>query len=98
MGFRIKLPVLFGFIAIALIVWDSHNQHVIESMGMGWDTGAPIWPYQTSWILLFAINAPACILSTPFLYLLNLQTAYGRYPLQFLSTLFLWWFVGSRIA
>ena len=28
-------------------------------MGMGWDDGAPVWPYQTPNILLFTLNTPA---------------------------------------
>jgi len=48
--FCILLPILFGLLAVALMTWDYHNQRIIESIGMTWDTGAPIWPYQTSWI------------------------------------------------
>ena len=41
------------------MAWDLYNEGIIAQTGMGWDTGAPIWPYQTPAILLFAINTPA---------------------------------------
>jgi len=52
--FRILLPAVMGALSVALMVWDSQNQRVIRSMGMAWDTGAPLWPYQTPDTLLFA--------------------------------------------
>ena len=59
--YRIFLPVTQGALGTALIIWNVHNTRVIESMGMAWDMGAPIWPYQASWLLLVGINAPAYV-------------------------------------
>jgi hypothetical protein len=81
--FRGWLPVVQGGIAAALMAWDLYNQSVISSMGMAWDTGAPIWPYQTSEILIVAINAPAYVLCRPLFILFHLETASMRYPLLF---------------
>jgi hypothetical protein len=94
---RLWLPLLQGCVAIALMAWDIHNQHVIESVGMGWDTGAPIWPYQTSEILLVAVNAPAYVLCSPFFSLFHLETASMRYPLLFPMILAWWFWIGRRI-
>jgi hypothetical protein len=44
---KISLPTVIGLVSATLMVWDLHNQRVIMSMGMAWDTGAPLWPYQT---------------------------------------------------
>jgi len=75
---RVTLPIVFGGLAAALMAWDIHNTHVMESMGMAWDTGAPIWPYQSSFLILFAINFPAFVLAAPFFVLGQLQT----YPMR----------------
>jgi hypothetical protein len=48
---RIILPLVMGIVSLPLVLWDIHNQRVIESMGMAWDMGAPLWPYQSSDIL-----------------------------------------------
>ena len=95
--FRIILPLIFGLTAIGLIAWDYHNMRIIESMGMDWDTCAPIWPYQTSWMLLFAINAPAIFLSRPLCFLLDLKLHNSFYPIHFLAILLFWYWVGSRL-
>ncbi len=94
--FRLLLPLIFGCLGIALVVWEYHNQRVIAAMGMGWDTGPPIWPYQTSWILLQAINAPALALDLALFWLLGVRA--DVLLLLELPTIFLWWwFVGWRI-
>ena len=62
---RIVLPSVIGVPSLPLILWDIHNARAIESMGMAWDVGAPIWPYQASDILLRALNAPAYSIAMP---------------------------------
>jgi hypothetical protein len=95
--FRFLLPLVFGCLAIALTAWQFHNDSVIEAMGMGWDTGPPIWPYQTPWILLQAINAPAYALDLLLFTLLGVRNNQARLLLE-LPTIFLWWwFIGLRI-
>jgi hypothetical protein len=64
---------------------------------MGWDTGPPIWPYQTSWILLQAINAPAYALDLPLFMLLGVRTSQARLLLELPTILLWWWFIGWRI-
>jgi len=87
--FRLLLPVVFGCLAIALIAWEFHNESVIEAAGMGWDTGPPIWPCQTSWILLQAIDAPAYALDLPLSMLLGVKTNQARLLLEVPTILFL---------
>jgi hypothetical protein len=95
--FRHLLPVVFGCLAVALIAWELHNQLVISAMGMAWDTGPPIWPYQTSWILLQSINAPACALALSLLTLFGVRTIQTVLLVEFPFILAWWWFVGWRI-
>lgn len=95
--FRLVLPIVLGCVAIALMVWEFHNEHVIEAMGMGWDTGPPVWPYETSWILLQAINAPAYFLDSPLFMLLGLKSGQAQLLLEFPTILLWWWFIGWRI-
>lgn len=95
--FRVVLPVLFGLIAVSLMVWDLRNQRVIESVGMGWDTGAPVWPYQASFLLLFVIAAPVFGLAEPLFFLLHLETQEVRYPVLLPAILLWWWWLGTRI-
>ena len=72
--FRLVLPAVLGFLATVLMVWDYENNRMVELMGMGWDMGAPFWPYQAIYLLLFTVNAPAFVLSMPILKLLNLHS------------------------
>ena len=94
---RLVLALVFGCIAIALIAWEFHNERVIEFMGMGWDTGPPIWPYQSSWILLQAINAPAYAVDLPLFVLLGVRNNQARLLLELPTILIWWWFIGWRI-
>ncbi len=94
--YRVILPIVFGGLAAALMVWDIRNTHVIESMGMAWDTGAPIWPYRASFLILFAVNFPALVLAAPLFLLGKLQTYPMRVMILPLITLW-WWWVGTRI-
>ena len=95
--YRLTLPLLFGCVSGLLMIWDLHNNKVIESMGRAWDTGPPIWPYEASWIALLTINAPAYVLSAPLFFLFNLQTAPARYPLLFPAIIIWWWWLGLLI-
>jgi len=95
--FRLVLPLVFGCIAIALIAWELHNEQVIESVGMGWDTGPPIWPYQSSWILLQGINAPAYALDLAIFLLLGVGNNQARLLFELPTILIWWWFIGWRI-
>jgi hypothetical protein len=82
-----------GAITALLTAWDIHNWHVIMAMGMAWDTGAPVWPYQTSDILLRLLNAPADFLAIPIGNLLGLVAP--NYDLVcFPCSLLWWWAVG----
>jgi hypothetical protein len=56
---KLVLPIVMGLISAVLMVWDIHNQNIIRLMAMRWDTGAPLWPYQTPDTLLYAMNLPA---------------------------------------
>jgi hypothetical protein len=92
-SFRLVLPILMGAVSAILIAWDIHNQRIIMSMGMAWDTGAPLWPYQTPDTLLSALNFPAYLIATPVSRILGLL-APRHYLALFPAILFWWWLVG----
>jgi hypothetical protein len=84
-----------GSISTLLMVWDIHNQRTITSMGMAWDTGAPLWPYQTPDTLLFALNTPAFLISTADNYFFKFGLIGPmNYILFFPAILAWWWLVG----
>jgi hypothetical protein len=85
-----------GIVSLPLVLWDIHNERVIVSMGMAWDAGAPIWPYQTSDILLRLLNGPAYYVTMPFANALRLSAA-SQYLLVFPAILLWWWFLGLRL-
>ena len=89
-------PIVFGLIAFALIVWELHNEHIIETMGMRWDTGPPFWPYEASWAFLQGINAPAYVLDLPLFTLFELKSDQARLLVEFPTILAWWWFIGWR--
>jgi hypothetical protein len=93
---RILLPATLGIISTPLVVWDIYNTRVIESMGMAWDTGAPVWPYQTPDILLRVLNGPAYFVAVPLANLIGL-VASESYVLVVPAILAWWWFVGWRL-
>jgi hypothetical protein len=95
--YQIILPLIFGTVSGLLMIWDLHNVRVIEGMGMAWDTGPPVWPYEASRIALVWINAPAYAISAPFLFIFNLRTPVQRYSLVLPSVLMWWWWLGRRI-
>jgi hypothetical protein len=93
---RIVLPTAIGALSAMLTIWDIHNWNVIGSMGMAWDTGAPIWPYQTPDILLRLINFPAFLAAMPLSNLLKLM-APAYHLLVFPAGLVWWWLVGLHL-
>lgn len=93
---RILLPCLIGTISFLLVLWDVHNQAVIASMGMRWDTGAPLWPYQTPAIVLYFLNYPTHCIVQPMANHLDLTTP-KHYLLIFPATLLWWWFFGLEV-
>jgi hypothetical protein len=95
--FRVVLPIVFGFLAALLTLWDYENNRMVVLMGMGWDTGPPFWPYQAVYLLLYTINAPAFVLSTPILKLLSFQTLSLQYSVWFPAIVGWWWWIGTRI-
>ena len=94
---RVWLPASATLINCALLIWDIHNVHVIESMGMAWDTGAPFWPYQAAGYFLAVLNVPARAATLAVSYPLQLRTAL---PVDIETLLFavpLWWCIGRRL-
>jgi hypothetical protein len=85
------LPAAIGCLSAALMLWDIHNQRIIESMGMAWDTGAPLWPYQTPDTLLMAINAPAFVLAKIFSVLTRFDMIHPRNYFLVFPSILLWW-------
>jgi hypothetical protein len=94
--FRSLLPLLAAAIGAPLMVWDIHNQQIIARMGMAWDTGAPLWPYQTPDTILNALNIPASFLANGFS---NLFALYGplRYIFFYPAIIVLWWLIGVYV-
>ena len=95
--FRIVLPTIFGFLAVALFSWDYENSRIVASMGMGWDTGPPMWPYRAVPLFLYAVNAPAYVISGPILKLLDLRTYWLQDAVWLPVIVALWWWVGTCI-
>src|SRR5271157_4254772 len=95
--YRIILPIIFGCLALFLFGWEYENDRVVASMGMGWDTGPPIWPYLAVPLFSHAVNAPAYIISWPILKLLNPRTDWLQYVAWFPAIVALWWWVGTYI-
>lgn len=93
---RIILPSVMGAISLPLVIWAFYNEHVIASMGMAWDTGAPIWPYQTPQLLLYFLNYPAHYIAQPMANHLGLVSPQD-YFLLFPTTLIWWWLLGRQL-
>jgi hypothetical protein len=93
---RIVLPLVMGAISLLLMIWDVHNEQVIESMGMAWDTGAPPWPYQTPDILLRLLNGPAYFVAQPLANVFRLGGP-SHFLMVFPAILVWWWFLGLRL-
>jgi hypothetical protein len=95
--FRLVLPIVFGFLAAALMAWDYENQRMVQFMGMAWDTGPPFWPYQAVFLVLSMVNTPAFVIAIPIRGLLNLQTLSLQYLVWFPVIVDWWWWIGTRI-
>ena len=93
---QIVLPISLGAITAILTLWDIHNWNVVASMGMAWDTGAPIWPYQTSDILLQLMNYPAFVIAVPLANRFGLLAPQYHFVL-FPAELLWWWVVGCGL-
>ena len=85
-----------GIVSLPLVLWDIHNARVIESMGMAWDMGAPIWPYQASDILLRLLNGPAYSIAMPITNLLRLG-APAHLVLVVPAYLIWWWLLEKAL-
>lgn len=92
----VALPIWLGLVSAVLMMWDIHNQRVILAMGMAWDTGAPVWPYQTANILFFAINVPAYVLANPISRVFHLYVPVD-YVFRFPLVIGWWWFIGTIV-
>ena len=90
------IPKAALFISMPLTMWDMYNERVIESMGMAWDVGPPVWPYETPAILLYSMNFPAHLLFQPIANALGLVSP-KHHLLIFPATIAWWWFVQSRL-
>jgi hypothetical protein len=93
---RIVLPSAIGVLSVPLIFWDIHNARVIASVGMGWDMGAPIWPYQAADILMRLLNCPAYSIVMPIANWLRLAAPTHLF-LVVPAILIWWWFVGFTL-
>jgi hypothetical protein len=93
---RTIFPAVALVISVPLLIWDLYNEGVIAAMGMGWDTGPPVWPYQTPMILFFSLNFPAYFVSIP------VANAFGlivpmHYLVVFPATVLWWWLFGLTL-
>ena len=79
-----------GGISGILTIWDYYNCTVIERMGMAWDTGAPVWPFQTPDILLHVLNGPALLLTFG---LVSPKQHLIWYP----AAVLMWWSIGKIV-
>ena len=87
------MPCAIGAFSAVLTAWDVYNWKIIAAMGMAWDTGAPIWPYQTSDILLRLINFPGFVAAMPLANSLGLLAPRYHFVV-FPAGLVWWWIVG----
>ena len=88
---------MFGSLSLALFAWEHQNNRVIESMGMAWDMGPPIWPYQAVPLFSYALNAPAYIVCWPLIKLINAPADWIEYAIWLPAITALWWWVGARM-
>jgi len=93
---RINILLLAALISMPLIVWAISNEQIIKSMGLAWDTGAPVWPYETPQILLLALHFPAYIVAQPVANSSGLIAPDHYWVILPAATLW-WWFLGSQI-
>lgn len=80
-----------------MLAWQQHNERVIAAMGMAWDTGAPVWPYEAPWIVFAIVNAPAALAGVAVSHLASIQAFEGRLPIHLTAAILLWFSVGTLI-
>ncbi|MCI0353151.1 MAG: hypothetical protein L0Z53_27340 [Acidobacteriales bacterium] len=85
-----------GIVSLPLMLWDIYNLRVIMAMGMAWDTGPPVWPYQTPEIVLSLLNFPASFVGVRIANALGL-VAPEHYFVVFPAILVWWWVFGLRL-
>ncbi len=95
-NWKVVLPTTMGGVSILLCAWDIYNQRIIQSMGMAWDTGAPIWPYETPAMLFFALNVPSFVISVRLANMVGLLVPW-HYIIVLPAALFWWWILGAAI-
>ena len=95
--FRVVLPIVVGFLSLILFAWEHQNNRVIESMGMAWDIGPPMWPYQAVPLFSYALNAPAYIACWPLIKMIEARADWIEYAIWLPAITALWWWVGTRI-
>ena len=88
---RFLLPLSVGVVSTGLMIWDIHNERIIERMGNGLGHGAPVWPYQTAEILFSFLNLPAYLFAVPIIRAYHLYIP-RHYIVLFPSSL-LWWYI-----
>jgi len=81
------------FLALPLVAWDVH----LAPLRMGYDTGAPFWPFEIPSVLLILCDAPASILARPFVGLFDARSALSRDSLILIATPPVWYWIGDRI-
>ena len=67
-------------------------------MGMAWDTGAPLLPYQTPDTLLFAINTPAYFVAAAACNFLGFGVISPLHYVTFFSAIVAWWWQSRPIG
>jgi len=90
---RLTVAIVVSVLTAALTVWDIRNWITIGKMGMAWDTGAPLWPYQAPDIFLKFINFPAYVIGVPLSNLLGLRVP-KHHLLVFPLAIAFWLMVG----
>jgi hypothetical protein len=86
----LRLPAVLGCATAGLMAWEQYNATVIALMGMRWDIGAPMWPFQTPEIILGILDAPAYFIADPVWWTFNLQSAQQRHPVLLIASIGLW--------
>jgi hypothetical protein len=94
---RRTLTACQGLLAAVLLIWQQYNERVITEMGMAWDTGVPLWPYETPWIVFTIVNAPAALAGLAISNLAGLEAFGERLPVYRTTAILLWVSVGVLI-
>lgn len=95
--YRVKLPLIFGAIALLLIAWDLYNESVVMKMWRAGVSDIPLWPYHATQYFIISIFAPAYVGLEALPWKLNLQDSVARYAVALPCMLALMWWVGLRL-